>query len=110
MSQATTDAPQAPAPIVLPEVLTLGEAAQYLRVSESDICDLVRQQGLPGRKIGEQWRFLRAALQDWLRSPLLQKERLKELAGAWKDDPYLDDMLEQIYKERGRPMTEETDA
>ena len=110
MSTATVASAQASVAKPLPEVLTLEEAAEYLRVSESDISDLVRQQDLPGRKIGDQWRFLRAALQDWLRSPLLQKERLRELAGAWKDDPYLDDILEQIYKERGRPMTEEADT
>ncbi len=106
MSQATNDAPQAPAPKTLPEVLTLAEAAEYMRVSESEINDLIRQQGLPARKIGNEWRFLKAALQDWLRSPVIQKQRLMELAGAWKDDPYLDEMLKQIYDERGRPMTE----
>lgn len=55
MSQATTDTPQAPVPAVLPEVLTLAEAAEFLRVSESEVHDLIRQQGLPGRKIGDQW-------------------------------------------------------
>ncbi|MEX1028296.1 MAG: helix-turn-helix domain-containing protein [Candidatus Paceibacterota bacterium] len=110
MSQVTTDVPQVPVPIVLPEVLTLTEAAQYLRVSESEIHDLIAQQGLPGRKSGEGWRFLKAGLQDWLRSPLLQKQRLMELAGAWKDDPYLDEMLKQIYEERGRPMSEDEDG
>ena len=110
MSTATVASTGAVVPKSLPEVLTLAEAAEYLRVSESDVLDLATKHGLPGRKIGDQWRFLRAALQDWLRSPLLQKERLRELAGAWKDDPYLDDMLEQIYKERGRPMTEEADT
>ena len=109
MSQVTTDASQAPVPTVLPDVLNLAEAAEYLRVSESEIHDLIRQQGLPGRKIGDDWRFLKAGLQDWLRSPLIQKQRLMELAGAWKDDPHLDEMLKQIYEERGRPMTEDED-
>lgn len=110
MSQVTTDTPQAPVTAVLPEVLTLAEAAEFLRVSESEVHDLVRQQGLPGRKIGDQWQFLKAGLQDWLRSPLIQKQRLMELAGAWKDDPYLDEMLKQIYEERRRPMTEDDDG
>ncbi len=107
MSQVTTDRPQVTAPTVLPEVLTLAEAAEYLRISESEIHNLIRQQGLPGRKIGDEWRFLKAGLQDWLRSPLIQKQRLMELAGAWKDDPYLDEMLKQIFEERGRPMIED---
>jgi len=32
---------------------------------------------------------------------------LERQAGALKDDPYLEEMLEQIYRERGRPMTED---
>lgn len=34
-------------------------------------------------------------------------DSLMELAGAWKDDPYLDEMLKQIFEERGRPMIED---
>jgi hypothetical protein len=30
-----------------------------------------------------------------------------QLVGAWKDDPYRDEMLEKIFAERGRPMVEE---
>jgi hypothetical protein len=37
---------------MLPDVLALAEAAAYLRVSESEIMDLMRRQGLPGRKVG----------------------------------------------------------
>lgn len=107
MSQATPDAPQAAGSTDFPEVLTLAEAAGYLRISVSEIEDLIQQQGLPGRQIGDQWRFLKTALQDWLGSPLIEKRRLMEFAGAWKDDPYLDDMLKQIYAERGRPMIED---
>jgi hypothetical protein len=65
---------------------------------------------LPGRKIGGKWRFLKSALHDWLRSPLTQKEKVMELAGAWKDDPHLDDMLEEIYEQRGRSMKESNDS
>jgi len=89
-----------------PDVLTLGEAAAYLRVSETEIVELMRQQGLPGRKIGIAWRFLKAAIQEWLRLPEKENFWWKQF-GALKDDPYLDEMLEQIYRDRGRPVTEE---
>ena len=89
-----------------PDVLTLAEAAAYLRVSETEIVELMRQQGLPGRKIGSGWRFLKVALQDWLRLPEKESFWWKQF-GALKDDPYLDEMLEQIYRDRGRPATEE---
>jgi len=106
MSQATTDAPQAPAPTVLPEVLTLAEAAEYLRVSEPDVVDLATKHGLPGRKIGDQWRFHKRGLSDWLLRPS-PKERLLRHAGALKDDSTLDELLNEVYARRGRPMTED---
>ena len=89
-----------------PDVLTLAEAAAYLRVPEAELGRLTGSQGLPGRRIGSEWRFSRAAILDWLRRPSM-KESLLRLAGSWKDDPYLDEMLDEIYRQRGRPMTEQ---
>ena len=50
-------------------VLTLSEAAAYLRVAESQVQRLAEMRVLPGRQIGGEWRFLKAGLQDWLRAP-----------------------------------------
>jgi excisionase family DNA binding protein len=88
------------------DILTLAEAAAYLRVSEPEIVDLMRKQGMPGRKVGSDWRFLKAAIQEWLRLPEKENFWWKHF-GALKDDPNLDEMLEQIYRDRGRPATEE---
>ena len=92
-----------------PEVLTLAEAAAYLRVPEADVVHMVGPRGLPGRLIGSEWRFSKTALDLWLRTPPgpSTKESLLALAGVWKDDPHVDDMLAEIYRRRGRPMTEE---
>ena len=100
MAQA---AGQAPAFL---DVLTLTEAAEYLRVPEAEIVDLMRRQGLPGRKIGNELRFLKAAIQEWLRLPEKETFWWKQF-GALKDDPFLDEMVEQIYRERGRSVREE---
>ena len=89
-----------------PEVLTLAEAAAYLRVPEAELGRMAGSLGLPGRRIGCEWRFSRAAILDWLGRPSM-KESLLRLAGSWKDDPYLDEMLDEIYRQRGRPMTEQ---
>lgn len=89
-----------------PEVLTLEEVAAYLRVAKSEVERIAQSQGLPARRIGSEWRFSRAAIEDWLRQPSM-KESLLRLAGSWKDDPHLDEMLESIYRQRGRPMIEE---
>jgi hypothetical protein len=70
---------------------------------------MVGQHGLPGRLIGPEWRFARAAVQEWLRTPPQpsSRESLLALAGVWKDDPDVDDILEEIYRRRGRSMTED---
>src|SRR5260370_32303302 len=69
------------------DVLTLSEAATYLRAAEADVLRLANLQELPGRQIGGEWRFLKAGLQDWLRTPPRKsgKDALLALAGAWKD-------------------------
>src|SRR5438874_180779 len=54
------------------EVLTLSEAAKFLRVSEPLLQQLAIEKKVPARKLGDDWRFLLGALQQWLRcdSPL----------------------------------------
>ena len=97
-------------PLSLPgDVLTLAEAASYLRLPETEITRLVHAQDLPGRFTGTEWRFLRAALQQWLSTPPPRhsKEAQLSVAGSWKDDPYVDEKLKEIYRQRGRPMTED---
>lgn len=69
------------------EILTLPEAATYLRVSEGEVLALAERSDLPGRKIAHEWRFLKEVLGDWLRRPS-PKERLLRHAGIAKDDPY----------------------
>ena len=49
-----------------PEVLDAAQAAELLAVDEQTILVLARDGELPGRRIGEAWRFSRAALLDWL--------------------------------------------
>jgi excisionase family DNA binding protein len=91
-----------------PGVLTLNEAAAYLRVSEEQVLNLIREQGLAGRQIGGEWRFLKSTLDTWLATPVANgNDALLSLAGKWKDDPDVGEMLAEIYKRRGRPMTED---
>lgn len=66
------------------EVLTLAEAADFLRVSLEDVVRSVGPFGLPGRQIGDEWRFLKSALQAWLATGPRPsgKEALLSLAGV----------------------------
>jgi excisionase family DNA binding protein len=88
------------------EVLTLHEVAAYLRVGEPDVLRLIREQALPGRPIGADWRFLKPAVQEWLKTGPA-KQGLLQLAGAIADDPYREEMLQETYRARGRPETEQ---
>jgi excisionase family DNA binding protein len=47
------------------EVLTLREAAEYLKLPVSTVYRLVEKRQLPGHKVGRQWRFHRSVIDDW---------------------------------------------
>jgi excisionase family DNA binding protein len=49
-----------------PDVLTLAEVAELLAVDPAAVEELARSGELPGRQIGEAWRFARAAVLSWL--------------------------------------------
>jgi excisionase family DNA binding protein len=53
-------------PAPLPDVLTPTQAAELLQVSEDEVVALAEAGTLPGRRIGERWRFSRPALITWL--------------------------------------------
>ncbi len=48
------------------ELMTLEEVADYLRVTKKTIYRLLRQGKIPATKVGQQWRFDRVAIDDWL--------------------------------------------
>ena len=103
----------------LPDVLTLEEASAYLRLPVAVVLRQASQGKIPGIKIEDNWRFLKTAIDDWLRSgsidaptqyaALVEKaETLAEsakfeqsdpwvkFAGMFKDDPLFDDFVEDM--------------
>jgi excisionase family DNA binding protein len=82
-------------------VLTLEEVAAYLRLPTETVLHQADQGKLPGRKIEDTWRFLQAAIDDWLRS---QNNRtiLLQQAGALSDDASLAELRTSIYQARER--------
>jgi excisionase family DNA binding protein len=50
----------------MPNVLTLREAADFLRLSERSLYDLARGQRVPAAQIGGKWLFPRRQLERWL--------------------------------------------
>ena len=48
------------------EILNMDEAAELFGVSIKTFIKLLREEDVPARKIGREWRFSRTALIDWL--------------------------------------------
>jgi excisionase family DNA binding protein len=49
-----------------PEVLTLDQLAELLSLDVEATRALAEAGELPGRKLGDEWRFSRRAILDWL--------------------------------------------
>ncbi len=87
------------------EVLTLEEAAGYLKLPQDTMKREVNRGRIPGRRIDRTWRFHKSALDEWLhgqdgRSVLLSQ------AGALGDDETLAQLRADIYAARGRSEAE----
>jgi excisionase family DNA binding protein len=83
--------------------MTAQEVAEFLRISEAVVRQYAIRGRIPGRQIGDDWRFWRSAIVEWLRGPS-GKEILLSQFGALEDD--IDDMRavnQAIYADRGRP-------
>jgi excisionase family DNA binding protein len=50
-------------------VLTVSEVSEYLKLAESTVYRLAKENKLPGRKVGGAWRFSRKGLDEWLMQP-----------------------------------------
>lgn len=85
-----------------PEILSLEEVASYLRLPVETIEHQAEQGQIPGRKIEDTWRFLKAAVDDWLRSHD-GRTLLIQQAGALADDETLSELRRSIYQARRRP-------
>jgi excisionase family DNA binding protein len=49
-----------------PEVMTRADVAELLQADEASVEKLADNGELPGRRIGDEWRFARRAVLDWL--------------------------------------------
>jgi excisionase family DNA binding protein len=96
MTQATT----------MTDVLTLDELAAYLRLPKETIERQATKGQIPGRRIEDTWWFLKAAIDEWLRSHD-SRTILIQQAGTLADDRSLAELRAAIYAERGRPEADQ---
>jgi hypothetical protein len=92
-------------PVEKPDVLNMEEAAALLRVPVAALRIEVAKGIVPGRVIDGEWRFSKAAILAWLSTPQQQqtvsgRDRLLALAGIWKDHPIIDDMMQEVERQR----------
>lgn len=76
------------------EILNMEEAAELFGVSIKTFIKLLKEEKVPGRKIGREWRFSRQALIDWLAagdsqvysaSEIDAKDFFNEVAPQWEE-------------------------
>lgn len=79
------------------EILTMEDAAEFFGVSVKTFIKLLKEEKVPGRKIGREWRFSRQALIAWLAAGDSQaysasealetetKEFFNEVASDWEE-------------------------
>ena len=48
------------------EIMTIEECAKYLKTSVSTIYRLAQQGKIPATKVGNQWRFQKKKIDEWL--------------------------------------------
>lgn len=52
--------------LIFSEILNLDEASLFLRVGKKTLSNLAKKGGIPARKIGREWRFVKSVLLNWL--------------------------------------------
>lgn len=87
--------------VSIPDILTLEETSEYLRLPVETVLNQALNGNIPGRRIEDNWRFLKAAIDDWLRATNSRSVLLSQ-AGAFANDDSLIQLRDDIYQVRGR--------
>ncbi|HEQ72109.1 MAG TPA: helix-turn-helix domain-containing protein, partial [Spirochaetia bacterium] len=68
------------------EILTLPEVARYLKIAEKTVLRMAHRGAIPAAKVGNQWRFLKPVIDNWL---LTKMDNTPQVSGFARlvDDP-----------------------
>ena len=64
--------------ITPPDVMTIQETSQYLRIPISSLYKIAQAGKIPCQKVGRHWRFKRTAIDRWLEQMPPQHETKSE--------------------------------
>ena len=53
---------------IIDKWLTIDELASYLKMGRTKLYTMAQKGGIPGKKIGNQWRFDREDIDEWIKS------------------------------------------
>jgi Helix-turn-helix domain len=93
--------------VTIPDVLTLEETSAYLRLSIEIVTSQALKGNIPGRKIENDWRFLKSAIDDWLSAKNSSSVLLSQ-SGVFADDDSLAQLRASIYQARERPEIDDS--
>ena len=68
------------------DVMTIDELAAYLKLSKSSLYHFARAGKVPGVKIGQQWRFQKIAIDEWMRTGTMPSQSPAAGRNAQKKD------------------------
>ena len=85
----------------MPELMTVEELGQYLRFTKKTIYRLLKQGGIPAVKIGNKWRFDKAAIDRWLHHNM---ERAKARILVIDDDEVIRSLFKETLGEQGHTV------
>ncbi|HML95294.1 MAG TPA: response regulator [Thermodesulfobacteriota bacterium] len=82
------------------QVLTLEEAAQYLKVAKPTLYRLLEDGKIPAFKVGNQWRFTKELIDKWLWDQLPKKKKILML----NDDELVPTELKRVIGSEGHDI------
>jgi len=57
-----------------PDILTLEEVAEYLRLTPQTIYKWAQEKRIPAVKLGKEWRFRKSIIDRWLDEQILSED------------------------------------
>jgi len=63
---------------IMGEILTVKEAAKYLKINVATLYKLAREGSLPSQKVSIKWRFSKEALDSWVAGKDVKLKRSKK--------------------------------
>ena len=85
----------------MPELMTVEELGQYLRFTRKTIYRLLKQGSIPAVKIGNKWRFDKAAIDRWLHHSM---KGAKARILVVDDDELIRSLFKEALEEQGHTV------